>query len=630
MEEIRFARRERGVPVVEPSIIEEERNLFGNHGRILDVDLTKGTLRPVEFDESFFRKFVGGNGLAAKLIHDHVPPGTDALSEENAVAIAVGPLTDTPLWGTSRGHMAFISPQTRLFADSNFGGDFPVAQKRTGFDAILIRGRAARPSWLLVTDAGAEIRDAVHVWGKTTEEAIEILRKEGGEGSVCAAIGPAGELGGCFANLICGGKRVGAAGRGGQGAVMGAKNLKAVVVRGRTRTAIADAEGLRAFLREKLPELRKNKGGMTLLGTGAQPRMINAEGLLGTRNNSRETFEHWQEISADFFFPKYGKKSTACRGCVLACGKTVTVAEGDFRGKVVKMPEYETLFAMGSMMENRDINSIFNGNHVCDLMGMDTISMGVTLAFVAECLEKGVVSEADLGGRVDFADGPGMVELIKLTARREGIGRLLSLGSAQLCERFGGEAYKYLHAVKGMEIAGHSPRGIREMSLGYSVSTRGGSHQDTRPFYPGNHPDPGFETRPEYVRKSNSFTSLGDSLSVCRFIAEGMLEPPRVSESMAKAVNFVTGWGIDVDSLERIGERIYNLERLINCGRGVRRKDDVLPWRVMHEPIPDGPSQGRHCPPEELERMLDRYYELRGWSPDGVPTPEKLAELGLP
>jgi aldehyde:ferredoxin oxidoreductase len=168
------------------------------------------------------------------------------------------------------------------------------------------------------------------------------------------------------------------------------------------------------------------------------------------------------------------------------------------------------------------------------------------------------------------------------------------------------------------------------MSLGYAVSTRGGSHHDTRPFYAGTHPDPGFETRPEYVQKNNYFTALGDSLSICRFIAEGMLEPPRVSGSMVKAVNFVTGWGIDVEGLERIGERIYTLERLINCRRGVRRKDDVLPWRVMHEPIPDGPCQGRYCPPEELERMLDRYYALRGWSPDGVPTPEKLSELGLP
>ncbi|MBU4121316.1 MAG: aldehyde ferredoxin oxidoreductase family protein [Proteobacteria bacterium] len=604
--------------------------MYGNHGKILQVDLSTGNIRQSEFDENFTRKFMGGNGFVAKLIYDHVPPDADPAGEGNAVAIAVGPLTDTPMWGTSRGHMGFISPQTHLFADSNFGGDFPVAQKRTGFDAILIAGKAARPLYLLVTDAGAELRDAAHVWGKTTEETIGILEKEGGKGAVCAAIGPAGERGICFANVICGGKRPGAAGRGGQGAVMGSKNLKAIVVRGGKKTAIADVEGLKAFLKEKLPELKQNKGAMTTFGTGALPNMMNAKGLLGTRNNSRETFEHWQDISADFFFPKYGKAKTACHGCVLACGKTVTVGEGDFKGKVVKMPEYETLFSMGSMLDNPDINAIFNGNHVCDLMGMDTISLGITLSFVAECLEKGVVTEADLGGRVDFADGPGMVELVKLTARREGIGRRLALGSARLCEQFGKDAYKYLHTVKGLEVAGHSPRGIREMSLGYAVSTRGGSHHDTRPFYAGTHPDPGFETRPEYVQKSNYFTTLGDSLSICRFIAEGMLEPPRVSGSMVKVVNFVTGWGIDVEGLERIGERIYTLERLINCRRGVRRKDDVLPWRVMHEPIPDGPSQGRYCPPEELERMLDRYYALRGWSPDGVPTPEKLSELGLP
>jgi len=602
---------------------------YGSMGNILSIDLSTGSTRSESFSDDFARTFIGGNGFAAKLINDNVPSNVQPLDAENAVAIAVGPLTDTPLWGTSRTHTAFISPQTGLFFDSNFGGDFAVAQKRTGFNAVIIQGKASKPAYLFVGEAGAEIRDASHVWGKTTEETIEILQRECGRGSVCAAIGPAGERKISFANLVSGGSRLGTAGRGGQGAVLGSKNLKAIVVRGGLKAAVADIKGLKAFLKEKLPELNKNKGIMTTFGTGYLPGFMNAKGMLGTRNNSRETFAGWKEISADFFLPKYGKGSTACHGCVLACGKTVVPGEGEYRGLAIKMPEYETLYAMGSMMDNSDIHSIFSGGHICDLMGLDTISMGVTMAFVAECMEKGVVSESELEGRVDFADGKSMVELIKLTARQEGIGKFLSLGSTRLSEIFGKDSYKYLHAVKGLEIAGHSPRGIREMSLGYAVATRGGSHHDTRPFYPGTHPDPGFAMRPEYVVKSNHFTSVGDSLVICRFIEEGILGPPAIGTDMVRAVNLVTGWNIETDDLEKCGERIYNLERMINCRRGVTRKDDLLPWRVMHEPIPAGPSKGRFCPPEELSKMLDRYYELRGWDRNGVPTPEKLSELGL-
>jgi aldehyde:ferredoxin oxidoreductase len=558
-----------------------------------------------------------------------VPATIDPFDAENAVAIAVGPLTDTPLWGTSRAHMAFISPQTGLFFDSNFGGDFAVVQKRAGFDALFIRGKSSEPVYLFVSEDKTEIRDASHVWGKTTEETIAILQRECGRGSVCLAIGPAGERQICFANIIAGGRRLGTAGRGGPGAVLGSKNVKAIVVQGNRKTPVADSEGLKAFLKEKLPELKVNKGILTQFGTAYLPGFMNAKGMLGTHNNARETFDAWREISAGFFLPKYGNGSTACHGCGLACGKNVVPGKGDFAGKTIKMPEYETIYAMGSMMDNPDINSIFNGGHLCDLMGLDTITMGVTMAFVAECMEKGVVSESELGGRVNFSDGKGMIEPIKLTARQEGIGRFLSLGSRRLSEIFGGDSLQCLHEVKGLEIAGHSPRGIREMSLGYAVATRGGSHHDTRPFYPGTHPDPGFATRPEYVVKSNHFTSVGDSLVICRFIEEGILGPAAIGESMARAVNLVTDWNIDAAGLERCGERIYNLERLIHCRRGVTRKNDTLPWRVMHEPIPAGPSEGRFCPPESLSGMLDRYYEMRGWDGDGVPTPEKLLELGL-
>lgn len=603
--------------------------MYGHNGRYLKVNLSTDVIVEERYDHTFARMYLGGNGFAVKLIFDNISPDVDPLSPENGIVFAVGPLTDTPVWGTSRGQVASISPLTGLFADSNFGGDFPVVQKRTGYDAIIVTGKAEKPAYLFVSEKGAELRDASSMWGKTTEESIAMLQKEAGKESITASIGPAGENGVIFANVIFGGKRPGAAGRGGMGAVMGSKNLKAIVVKGSRKTEVAKPEELNNFLQEKLPELKKNKGGMTNFGTAALPGMVNSKGLFGTRNNTRETFENWEDISGDFFIDKYKGKRTACHGCVIACGKTIEVGEGNFSGKIVKMPEYETLYAMGSMLDNNDINSIFNGNHLCDLMGLDTITMGVTLAFVAECMENGIVSEEELGGNVSFSDGRSMIDLLGKTVAKEGIGEYLAMGSWQLSKRFGKDSHKYLHAVKGMEIAGHSPRGMREMSLGYSISTRGGSHHDTRPFYPATHPDRGFDEIPEYVVKSNYFTSVGDSLAVCRFIAEGMLEPPSISSSMATMVNLITGWDVDVSELEQMGERVYNLERLINVRRGVSRKDDILPYRVMNEPIPDGPSKGRYCPKNDLDTMLDRYYELRGWTKDGIPSDAKLEELKL-
>jgi aldehyde:ferredoxin oxidoreductase len=280
------------------------------------------------------------------------------------------------------------------------------------------------------------------------------------------------------------------------------------------------------------------------------------------------------------------------------------------------------------MMDNRNLDSIIEANHLCSLMGMDTISMGVTLAFAAECLDKGVLKEQDLGARVSFSDGESLMELIRKTAVRQGIGHLLAMGSARLAKIFGKDSHQYLYAVKGMEIAGHSARGLRNMSLSYAVATRGGSHHDGRPNYLAVDPDPGFGPQPQLIFRNNAFTAVGDSLVLCRFIAERGIGTP-LNDEMVRLVNGVTGWTLSLQELEKIGERIYNLERLIHVRRGVSRKDDVLPFRVMSEPIPEGPVKGRFCPPKDLDSMLDTYYDLRGWTREGIPKEGKLKELGL-
>ena len=603
--------------------------MFGCHGKVMEVNLSTGAIEEKSYDQALARMFLGGNGLAAKLIFDGVPFDADPLGPENAIVFTVGPLTDTPLWGTSRGHMAAISPLTGLFADSNYGGKFGTVQKRTGYDAVYVTGKASKPVYLSLHEGGAEIKDAGSLWGKTTAEVLQGLETAVGEGSGCAlSIGPAGEHLVPFANVLCGGKRIGAAGRAGMGAVMGSKNLKAVVAGGSLRTNMADRDGLKRFLKEKYATLKQNAGVLSDLGTPFLVKFINSKGMLGTRNNAKEVYEHFQDISGERIKEEFWEEDTACFGCPVACGKKVRIRKGTYAGQRVKMPEYETLYALGSMLENRDLEAIFEGNHLCNLLGLDTISMGVTLAFVAECQEKGIVSEKDLGGRVAFQDGEGMIDLIKKTAAREGIGAHLALGSARLAETFGGQAHKYLHAVKGMEIPGHSPRGLRGMSLSYPTSTRGGSHHDGRPNYATADADPGFDPQPAYIMKNQYFTAVGDSLVLCRFIAERGVGTP-LNEDMADLINRVTGWGLTLADLEKIGERIYNLEHLINVKRGFRRTDARLPYRVLHEPIPDGPAKGRYCREEDLAAMLDTYFELRGWGPDGVPTAAKLQELGL-
>jgi aldehyde:ferredoxin oxidoreductase len=326
----------------------------------------------------------------------------------------------------------------------------------------------------------------------------------------------------------------------------------------------------------------------------------------------------------------YHDRDTTCLKCPVACGKQYAIKEGEFAGTRAKMPEYESIFALGPMLGNANPESLILANDLCDLLGLDTISMGVTLAFVAEAMERGWLTPGDLGMPFGWGDWRGMVKLVEMTARRQGFGDRLAEGAWRLAESVHPEGTKLVYAVKRLELPAHSARALKGLSIGYATATRGGSHHDTRPT-----PQyaPSFDRRstadkPAFAMRSQHFTAVGDSLVMCRFTSErgfGMV----VGEPYAAMVSAVTGWDVTVDELERVGERIINLERLFNVREGVRRVDDRLPWKVMHEPIPDGPSAGAYCPPAELAAMLDEYYDLRGWDADGVPTRERLAALGL-
>ncbi len=603
----------------------------GYGGRILHVDVTDGRSRVEPVSEAVARSLLGGNGFAARLLLDHVPAGIDPYEPANAVVFAVGPVTDTAVPGNSRACVAGKSPLTGLFFDSTFGGRFPATMKRTGFDALVISGRSAEPIYVKVTEGGAELKPARSLWGQTTRDTVQAIQAaEGGDADVMA-IGPAGERLVRFAAMGTYWKnREGFAGRGGLAAVLGSKRVKAVVVAGARKTELADASLLKQLLDERREALMTGTKALATYGTPFLVKPINTLGALGSYNLRTETFADALAISGEEMHARHHARDTTCLKCPVACGKQYEIREGELHGLRAKMPEYETIFAFGSMLGNAHAGSLTRANDLCDLLGMDTITMGVTLAFACEAIERGWLSEREVGLPFGWGNWQGMLRLIEMTAAREGFGDRLAEGAWRLAASTHPEATKVVYAVKRLEMPAHSARALKGMSIGYATSSRGGSHHDTRPTpqYAQGYDRRSPEGKPEFAVRSQHFTAVDDSLVLCRFTSErgfGLY----VEEPYARMVRAVSGWDMSVEELERVGERVINLERLFNVREGVRRKDDVLPWRVMHEPIPDGPSAGLYCPPEELSAMLDRYYGLRGWDADGVPSPERLGALGL-
>ena len=604
----------------------------GYHGRILNVNLSNGQAAIETFDEAFAKQYLGGNGFAIRLLYERLAAGIDPLAPENMIVFAVGPTTDTTIPGATRCCAGTKSPLTGLFFDTTFGGMFAAAQKRSGFEAIAITGHAAEPVYLLVHEKGAEIKPAADLWGRYTQETNHAIRdREGGNVEVCA-IGPAGENRVRYACAVhtWDKSRDGVAGRGGLGAVMGSKHLKAVAVSGKRKTPVADPDAIKTLLGETREPMKVGTAALKNYGTTILVNMLNKIGALGVRNLQTEWYDKADAISGETYKATYFDKDTTCFKCPVACGKDFHVHDGEYAGTRWKMPEYETIYALGSMLDNAHKGSIVKANELCDQLGMDTISLGVTLAFAFECFEKGLLSQERAGRDLNFGDYHAILDLIEDTAYRRGLGDVLAEGSARLAAQLGNEASCFLYAVKALEMPAHSARVLKGMSLGYATSTRGGSHHDTRPTlqYGTEHDNTTPDGKPEFAVHNQHFTAVGDSLTQCRFVSErgfgGML-----NEHYPRMINAVTGWDLSLEDVERIGERIWNLERAFNVREGIGREQDVLPHRVMHEPVPEGMHQGMHCPPDELNGMLDSYYALRGWTSDGVPTPERLQALGL-
>lgn len=589
-------------------------------GEILHVHLDDGRTETEALDPETARRYLGGNGLAVRQVAEHVPPEAGAFDPENVAVLTVGPMTATPFQSTSRGLVGFVSPMTGGFFDSTFGGTFPRAQKTTGFDAVVLHGRAPELSYVRIDQDGARLESATDLAGAETYETCARIREREGVGhdSHVLAAGPAGENRVRFACLLHDGEdREGVAGRGGAGAVFGAKNVKAVAVReGDVRPEpVGD---LRSVTIPRTKPMMDETEMLQEFGTSGLVNPINEMGKLGAHNYRSEQSdpEAAERISGERLREEYVTDDTTCANCAVRCGKHVTV-EGEGLTDA-KIPEFESLYATATMNDVFDAERIVAANDACDRLGMDSISWGATVAFARECAEEGLVEDHP---GLEFGDADGLVDLAGRTARREGFGDRLAEGSFRLAAALDPEAERYLHGTKQLEYAAHSPRGLKGMSIGYATSTRGGSHHDTRPTlqYEGVHSETTDGTA-EWAARIQHFTALGDSLTQCRFVSEGGWGK-RINDRYRDALVAATGWELSVDDVEAIGERIYTLERLVNVARGVAsRETDTLSHRVMHEPIPDGPAEGMYCPPDELAAMLDEYYAVRGWDDDGRPT----------
>lgn len=603
--------------------------------RVLRFDLGDMSSKVEELKEEEKRLYFGANGMAAKILLEEMRGAVDPLSQDNLLVLGVGPITDAPIFGTARGYIASKSPLTGGYFDSTFGGRFAITQKRTGFDLVVVGGKAERPVYLYVDEGGGKILSAEDLWGLTTREAIERLRQIHGPRADVLAIGPAGENGVRYACLVHEWDgRGGVAGRGGIGAVLGSKKVKAIVVGGgERRPRVSDPEGLKGLAKKVKENLKSKAAGLSQYGTPILVALYQMQGALGTRNLQREVNDRWEEISAERIRERYFFKHLSCSACPVACGKMCRVAEGNYPGIEWKMPEYETLFALGTMTDVCDLPTLIAANKECDLLGLDTISMGVTISFAMECAEKGLLKEdIQKGVELKFGDSSRLLDLIRMTAKREGFGEILAEGSFRIADLLGDEAKKLLYGVKGLEIPGHSARVFPINAIGYATNTRGGSHHDHRPTFRSVPPDDPLhrelDLQIKFVIDTQNFTAIGDSMTMCRFVMEQGLGI-RLNEDHLALINAVTGWGLTLEELTRMAERIVTMERLFNCREGMDRSKDILPCRVMEEPVPDGPAMGKCFPKTLLDSALKKYYELRGWDEMGVPKPQTLRKMKI-
>lgn len=598
--------------------------MHGFHGRLLHLDLTSGQSVWREIETFRLRAFLGGIGLGTSLLYDYAPRGVDPFSPENPLIFASAPLVGTGLTTTAKFAVVTKSPLTGFIADSLSSSYFALELKRIGIDALIITGRSNAMSYLSIKNQTVEIRSAEHLRGKSPLEAESVIRAELNWPSArVAAIGRAGENLVRFATISNEGRH---AGRGGVGAVMGSKNLKAIALSGDCPTDVADSGGIEkiaAVLRERSLSSLTDK--YREIGTVANLSVFNRLGTLPTRNFQQSTFDNADSLSGESLTENNFSRRHGCAACTIRCERLFKALDG----RDQRM-EYETLFALGPLCGIRDPDSVLHAAQLCDVYGLDTISTGGTLAWAMECGEKGLLPDVDKFG-LRFGAAEGVFAAIAAIGERQGIGALLAEGSRRAAMEIGGNSMDWAMHVKGLELPGYEPRSLKTMALGLAVSPRGACHNRSGAYeadFSGEVDR--FTTdsrRGSLVAASEDFAATLDSLIICKFLRKCFND---YYEEAAEVLRNVTGWDYTANDIKRAGERIHNLKKLFNIREGWSTDDDWLPGRLLSEALPTGVGAGVRLSADELRQMIRTYYQARGWDDHGLIPESKLAELNLP
>jgi len=606
----------------------------GYTGKRVHVDLSKGKVRVLKLEEGFCRTYLGGKGFAAKILYEETRRGINPLSPDNLLVFAVGPLVGTAAPGANRLVACFKSPLTGIWGESYCGGELGTQLKWAGIDVLTVAGRSSKPVYLMVDDGAVELKDASHLWGKDSYEAERILIEEAGREFQFATIGPAGENLVKFACVThARGRQLG---RCGAGAVFGSKNLKAIAVRGSRLPEVADVEALAGFRWKIFKAVREKLQSLSTYGTPAIAVLVNKAGVLPTRNWNEGFYEKLEEISPEVFKDRFYTRRRACYGCPVACRHISEVAEGVYAGVRVEGPEYETLFAWGSLCDIESPGALVKVNEVCDRLGLDTVTAGNVLAFAMECYERKIIDSKKTGGiKLEFGNVDEALRMLREIAYRKGFGKLLSEGVRKASKKLGKTAEKLAVHVKGLEPPGYDPRGLKAMALAYAVSCRGACHMRSlayRPNLTGKHPfNPektvdrlSYDGQPAMVVELEDFYAVVDSMIYCHFFCFPVIGLVLWRE-LEEVYRIVTGVKADVSTLRKAGARINSLIRLYNV-REKAPSDMVYPEKWLKKKLKGGASAGQVVSGKKLKRMLAEYYRLRGWTRTGRPKKEQALQ----
>jgi aldehyde:ferredoxin oxidoreductase len=571
--------------------------------------------------------FIGAKGLGAKILFDRLPKGTNPLSPDNILIFITGPLTGTLAQTSGRGTVVTKSPQTGLFVDSHFGGFFAMEQKKAGWDLIIITGKSEKPVYILIKDEKVEFKDASKLWGMECLKTHNQIQKTEGKFRT-AVIGPSGENLVKFSAITFDGHRH--AGRGGTGAVMGSKNIKAIIVAGTSKIPIHDPEGFRNKTKQVLKQIQENDfvPKRRKYGTPFWVDLINKEGFIPTRNYSEGNFEYANEINAETMQKRIVDKGGSCFNCVIACWNQSSIKTGPFKGTSLVGPEYETIALMGSNLCMTSIEDVAFINSRCNELGMDTISLGGVLGFAIEAYKKGIISKKDLNdNEIDWGKPKELAKLIEDIAYRKGkAANILAEGVKIAAEKLGKGAENFAVHVNNLDLPGYDPRGTFGMGLAYATSDRGACHQRAwtvkAELYDTELERFSFENKAKIVKDVQDERAAFFSLVLCDFA-------PISEENCVDMWNLSSGFNHTVESYLQCGERIWNLIRLFNLREGHNPANDNLPIRLFNDSFTKGPTKDVLIKKEGFIKSLKEYYSLRGWDNKGIPTSQKIKELGL-